>query len=125
MQSVDNRLLTDLAAKSTPEFKNKNQREQPPQGRKNQSNLGQIDDPAIVSNPNQRSAEKKKNYLTQNINLNATQPFASGTLFNMAEQLPKSYFSNLDNNKLLKQINNCFNDNSYNNISIGPVVMTA
>lgn len=25
----------------------------------------------------------------------------------------------------MKQINNCFNDNSFNNINIGPVVMTA
>lgn len=123
MSTLDNRLITDLAAKSTPDFKNKHPKEPP---RKNQSNLGQIDDPLAQMNANQRSAEKKKSYLTQNINLNATQPFASGTLFNMAEQIPKGYFGgNLDNNKLLKQINNCFNDNSYNNISIGPVVMTA
>jgi hypothetical protein len=32
---------------------------------------------------------------------------------------------NMDNAKLIKQINNCFNDNSYNNFNIGPVVMTA
>lgn len=39
-------------------------------------------------------------------------------------EIPKSYQSNLDNAKLMKQINNCFNDNSFNNINIGPVVMT-
>lgn len=31
---------------------------------------------------------------------------------------------NIDNAKLIKQINNCFNDNSFNNFNIGPVVMT-
>lgn len=31
----------------------------------------------------------------------------------------------MDNAKLIKQINNCFNDNSFNNFNIGPVVMTA
>lgn len=44
---------------------------------------------------------------------------------NYVTELPKSYMPNIDNAKLIKQINNCFNDNSFNNFNIGPVVMTA
>ena len=56
-------------------------------------------------------------------------------------ELSKGYLSNIDNIKLIKQINNCFNDSSFNNacfltkidntnlnhsnvLNIGPVVMT-
>lgn len=39
-------------------------------------------------------------------------------------ELSKGYLTNIDQAKLIKQINNCFNDNSFNNFNIGPVVMT-